>query len=610
MNRKHFLKNSFLATGAVLLPNAIWAFDKNNAIADKDLNKFISKPNLKRFKISTIGTKFFETELSIAKSESNLSLARKYFISENIKGIATPALLETANKESFVFIPELYQDKKLNGFMVKVCENGICEETKIFTHENQGFYAFWGKPYLNQPTLYHYNLDTFHLMRMHRENEKWINHRVMPIYPDEMLALYQQQLQQVKQEELTQQFGYDFEIHKDGFYQFLSLKNDWEQSILTKEKEAFEKANQAQVLSSEQNIVPLQTKELEFSYTNPFVPIYCKGDDLSYATIKPSIIYEEVPGTNIEIPNMPAYKTQDDLGDCRAFSLAVLLQFRTCQKWKSEIPDCKNPPADMAISYFGLLAYTNKTFLGDYTFRPNNGGFGMNEIIDEISKNGARLILESCKPFENLVKSFSLNSSYGLIKRNEYFNYLKSIYESLNNKDERLIKDCSLEILKLNNYVDLKFNQKTLKKALTKGDFDHFLYTLFFSECEMESFPSGFSARAYPADNMNVTTTEIKEQIVTGLKLRKPVIFPSLCVSQDKSNECTMSHSIVISGFKQVKNGLTTKDLFKIHNSWGLEWQLKNNDGWVDADTICQNTVKTNSANGYRIDSGSVIWLD
>jgi hypothetical protein len=370
-----------------------------------------------------------------------------------------------------------------------------------------------------------------------------------------------------------------------------------------------------------------------FSYTYPFEPIYCKGDDLSHAIIKPTIIYEEIAGTRIEIPDMPAYKTQDDIGDCRAFSLGVLLQNYTCRKWKSDIPDCKNPPADSAISYFGLMAYTNivpytteelqelkmegfseegliRAGAGN-TFQPNQkGARGMNEIIDDLSKNGSRLILESCRSSDAFAKSFSSSGQKGLDKRDEFFTYLKGIYERLKNTNANNIKDCSAEVSKLNNYVDLKFNQTTLKKALTKNNFDQFLYTLFFDECEKEQFPAGFSPQAYPADYMNVTPNDIKNQIIDGLRIGKPVLFPSLCVSKDQGDACSMSHSLVISGYKKVKDGSSKKDVFKLHNSWGPEWQKKNNDGWVDADVFCHNTVRTSSDNGYRIDSGSVIWID
>ncbi|MBD8081305.1 hypothetical protein [Chryseobacterium caseinilyticum] len=436
MNRKEFIKNSMMATGTFLLPNSIWASDKSFKFNPDISNKFSAKPNLKRFKISESGTKFFETELSINKSNVIVNLHRKFFISENTNGICTPALLQTDKKEHLIFIPELYQDKKHNGFIVKLCENGLCEETKVFIHENQGYFAFWGKEYLGSPTLYHYNVETFHLMRLHLENGQWINHRVMHIYPDEMTALYEQQLKEVQQGALAHQFGYDFEIHKDGFYQFLSLKNDWEQSILTREKEAYEKANPAKILTTTNRQKPVNEKALPFDYTNPFVPIYCKGDDLTHATVKPTIIYEEIAGTKIEIENMPAYKTQNGLGECRAFSLAALLQHYTCQKWKSDIPDCKNPPADSAISYFGMLAYTNQSIDQSGTFMPNQEKMrSMYSIIEDLSKSGNRLILESCKPFDSLVNNFSASVKGGHEKRDKFFQYLKDIYLSKKKSD-------------------------------------------------------------------------------------------------------------------------------------------------------------------------------
>lgn len=613
MNRKNFIKNSILASGAVLLPNSIWAFDKNIPVENRNLNKFISKPNLERFKVSETGTKFFETELSILKSDANLKLHRKFFISENIEGVCTPTLLETNHKESLVFIPELYKDKKNNGFIVKVCENGLCEETKIFTHENQGYYAFWGKEYLGNPTLYHYNAETFHLMRMHKENGNWINHRVIPIDPNEMTALYKKQLQQIDQEHLAHQFGYDFEIHKDGFYQFLTLKNDWEQCLLTKEKEFYEKEKPGKIFTNAIHVVTQSEKDPELIYTNPFVPIWCEGDNISYAITKPTVFYKEVAGTKIEIENMPAYKTQDDIGDCKAFSLAALLQHYTCQKWKSDIPDCKNPPPDMAISYFGLMAYTNQAPDVDNTFQPNQKkGRGMDDIINDLGvKYYNNLILESCNPFENLTKEFSLNGKNGLIKRDEFFNYLRNIFEKLKDTSETKIKDCTYEVEKLNAYVNLNFNQKTLKAALTKKDFDHFLYTLFFNDCKRELFPPGFSASSFPLDSMDVTPEEVKKQIIKGLKLNKPVLLPSLCIAKSSDGEFREGHSLVISGFKQVQNTKSSKDVFKVHNSWGIEWQKKNNNGWVDADILTQNTAQIKKNNGkLRIGSSSVIWLD
>ena len=348
----------------------------------------------------------------------------------------------------------------------------------------------------------------------------------------------------------------------------------------------------------------------EFSYSNPFLPIWCEGDDYSKAITKPTIFYKEVAGTKIEIDNMPAYKTQGELGECKAFSLAAILQQYVNTIWKSDIPDPKNPAADMAISHFGLMAYTNQIPNIDKTLRFNqSGGKSMNEVIDDLSRNGNKLILENSKPFENITKEFS--STLGLVKRDEFLNYLQHIFNNLKNSNVTKIKDCTNEILKLNSIVNLNFNQLNLKKSLTKKDFEQFLYSLFFDDCKMENFPSGFSAAAFPLDIMNVEPNDIKVQIIKGLRLNKPVLFPALCVSQNLGEECKLGHSLVFSGFKQVKINNIIKDVFKVHNSWGEEWQKINNDGWMDADLICQNTVRVKSKNGgYRIGSASVIWLD
>ncbi|PIF45928.1 hypothetical protein CLU96_2944 [Chryseobacterium sp. 52] len=374
--------------------------------------------------------------------------------------------------------------------------------------------------------------------------------------------------------------------------------------------------------------------EPEFSYTNPFVPIWCEGDDYSQAIIKPTIFYKEVSGTKIEIENMPAYKTQSHFGECKAFSLAAILQQYVNTKWKSDIPDPKNPPADMAISHFGLMSYTNRARYNgkslenllakgyskkdleikglDYSLQFNQEeGREMGDVIDELSKSGNRLILENCKPFENLTKEFNPKLNNGLIKKEEFINYLKNIFQSLKNSKVQNIKECTAEINTLNNFVNLNFNQETLKKALTKDSFDEFLYSLFFDECKMENFPSGFRAATFPLDSMNVTYNDIKLQVIKGLNIGKPVLFPSLCTSQNVGEICNESHSLVISGFKKVKNGNTQKDVLKIHNSWGEEWQKKNNEGWIDADIFVQNVAKLKTVDGnYRIGSSSVIWLD
>lgn len=348
--------------------------------------------------------------------------------------------------------------------------------------------------------------------------------------------------------------------------------------------------------------------------SNPFVPVYVQGDDTSRANPKPTVIYEEVPGSTSIIPNMPAYKTQDELGECRAFSMAALMQWYTCEKRKSEIPDCKNPPSNRAISYFGMMMYTHQDSEKNETFQPNqNKSRSMYDILNSVKLNGGEFILESCKPFDRLVNNFSTSGAAGLQKRDQFFAYLKKMYESNKGKTEADILDCPECINEINSKAGVNADMANLKKALTKDSYDKFLYALFFSGCKMPIFPAAYQTMAYPADGINATSNDLKNKIIEVLKKGKPVLYPNLCLVYESNNQCKLGHSIVISGHKRVcvKNSKTQcKDIFRVHNSWGEEWQKINNDGWISADEITDNVLKHEPGKLGRISSGSILWLE
>lgn len=346
---------------------------------------------------------------------------------------------------------------------------------------------------------------------------------------------------------------------------------------------------------------------------NPLVPVYSKGDDQSFALLKPDVVYVEVNNSKIVIPNMPAYKTQDDLGECRAFSLATIIQKFTCDKWKSDIPDCKNPPADSAISYIGMMVYTNnRDNAKSIEFNQKNIS-GMYEIISNLAKSGNKLILESCKPFDKMVNNFSTTGQVGLDKRDKFFSYLKDLYESRKRNTEANIADCPECLAEININIGLNADLSNLKKALTKKNYNEFIYSLFFDSCKMESFPASFSPRDYPDDKTFAQPSDIKNKVKEGLSKGKPVLFPALCFEKAEDGTCASVHSIVIAGYKKSCHPVeknNCRELFKVHNSWGASWQKANNDGWVDADILVQNVVRVKTDKGLKIASSSVLWLE
>ena len=329
-----------------------------------------------------------------------------------------------------------------------------------------------------------------------------------------------------------------------------------------------------------------------FSYTNPFVPIYCKGDDLSHAIIKPTIIYEEIAETKIEVSYMPAYKNQYELNFCRAFAVATLLQQLICKRFRTqddgEPMDCKNPPEDISISYFGMLSQTDKT-----------NGRTLLSLDDKVLSNPKRIyesldlykeigfvFLESDICFDNVMKTLREKNPDGEFNIDKLFPYLKGIYETQKSTDKNNIADCYDCIVTITKYSGLKISLDDLKTALSKKTYEHFLYSIFFGNCKEKYFVPILHVYAYPDSTINASEIDIINKTIEGLEDNCPVLMQFICVSQDTGYKCKLGHAIVISGYKKVKNGKNIKQVFKVHNSWGEEWQKINNDGWVDANIL------------------------
>jgi hypothetical protein len=385
--------------------------------------------------------------------------------------------------------------------------------------------------------------------------------------------------------------------------QYNSSSADWQRHELA----AFDETN-LYIEIKEGNFIVFEDED-QAPPLAAFVPIWCVGDDASHAITKPTVYYEEIEGSKIVIANMPAYQTQDDLSDCTTFALGVILQKHNCDEWTKDIPDCENPPNDLAISYFGLSIYTHNNTKEKKSYainseRPRN----MYDVLLEISRINL-FILESCKQFYKLVESFSLNGQAGFDKRDRFFEYLNKLYKQKNAQEEDDVTDCSEcldEIVKLTGMNVESFN---MKKALSKDSFDKFLYSLFFDNCELFPFADGYKPNAYPRDNADVSPNEVKNKVIEILKKNKPVYLTNLCIEKISTNECNSLHALVVSGYKKVyqsSNPNKRKELFKLHNSWGEDWQKQNNNGWVDAD-ILVNHIDLQDG---RIPSQTLVWID
>ena len=143
-------------------------------------------------------------------------------------------------------------------------------------------------------------------------------------------------------------------------------------------------------------------------------------------------------------------------------------------------------------------------------------------------------------------------------------------------------------------------NEFDFIKALKQNNVSLFFKYLFFDGCKSKKVDKSLNVYHLNFyDNLSFTSIDtVIQAIKNTLNIYKCPI--SICGSKQFINTSgynlpsysprvynveNTTHSLLISGYKKVIDPKTgeEKELFKVHNSWGKNWQIANNNGWVDA---------------------------
>lgn len=527
-------------------------------------------------KISIIESINYSDKL-VSKSKST-TLYKTTFVFTDINGlkheIPEAFYCDTVSEDSFK--PCIYFDGNNYYFLICCLDNG----SKIYCYKyNEKFNfskeiiydgtylissAFFGKLVNNEPVVYFYEPNsTIYTKISQRKNGRWINNVA----------------------ELTLE-------------DFINVKK------IVKPVQTFNEIYKQ---------YPFKHYKTIREYTNP---IYCIGDDISNAKIKPTIIYYEKANSRIEINGMPIAQQQSELGECKAFAYAALIQKHICDL--DFIRDCNNCDTSKTISYFGFIANTWIDQNGDFDFERKNE-FSMKELLvySGIINDGS-FYNDSCKPFYKI--SEALSGSDGIKKKDEFLLFLQNTYANykstiLSNKTQN---ELFATITYFTNMDKIYFN---FKKALYEDSFSKFIKILFFDTCPTSKLPKylWMGAEYYPNAKTKgiVNNEDIMYNINYALRQKKPVLLSNLCGIKNIDgtwNDSLPPHSLLITGYKEVyeKNKPTTlKKLYKIHNSYGLQWQKEHNDGWVDAENLISSmTMVWDKENKYlRYSNDSMLFL-
>jgi hypothetical protein len=169
----------------------------------------------------------------------------------------------------------------------------------------------------------------------------------------------------------------------------------------------------------------------------------------------------------------------------------------------------------------------------------------------------------------------------------------KMSFREVNKEMLDYIQNLSVQIKK--DFLKVTTND-FIFSALKKKSFSEFLFKVFFGNCIPENFNAPKNYEYFPQNNdISVSKDSAIKQIASVLKSQRPIIIDSLCITVKKDNPqiCQVVHSTVISGYKKVcKSATDCKELFRIHNCDGKEWQDKTG-GWYDAEILLNNQINT-----------------
>ncbi|MEK6627419.1 MAG: hypothetical protein AABY53_02240 [Bdellovibrionota bacterium] len=317
--------------------------------------------------------------------------------------------------------------------------------------------------------------------------------------------------------------------------------------------------------------------------------------------------------TIVEIHNMPRVRSQDSLPLCYAFSAATIAQKKACDADDDTFQDrsdpnfcSKIPPLSAKeISPFSMMAWAKA---------PIGGGDGASALDN--SHRTFSFIPESCLPFDQIANNITNKDPKAIDKLMTEIDrlYNKNRIENENKKREEverrgateagvaICESCSVDnalVRQINDGFGIVASVPTVFEALEKETFSEFLYSVMLGKqallpkCKKTGFIPFPRPKfdEYPKRETNAKKRDLLPKIIEVLKTKNPIQVGGVCLQKDlNTGGCKISHAIVVSGHKQVCNPLNQcRDLVKVHNSWGAEWQRKYNNGWVDAQTMIEN---------------------
>jgi hypothetical protein len=300
-----------------------------------------------------------------------------------------------------------------------------------------------------------------------------------------------------------------------------------------------------------------------------------------------------------------------------------MAQYQICKSNPTLFPDCSKVPRDKEVSPFSALAWmhtdtgsgvhelqnhSNLTFYGDIGGASDGLANARGDFV---------FATDSCMPFDQFANAHGLEADAELKEifqqiDNEYITYAKK--KEIEKTEGEFCENC--EVARAVNRLKLPLSLDEIKSSLAASkkagkNSKQAMYDLTIGNCKdaitldqspkFDEFPKGY-AKAFKDKDKGTLKQFTYDALIGKVKdvlkgpppgdKGNPLAFDGVCLEY-AGKECKKgrAHSVVISGYRKVckKNGdcvADCRDVVKVQNSWGKDWQIKNDDGWVDAKTL------------------------
>ncbi|EPZ50125.1 hypothetical protein M902_1010 [Bacteriovorax sp. BAL6_X] len=302
----------------------------------------------------------------------------------------------------------------------------------------------------------------------------------------------------------------------------------------------------------------------------------------------------------VEVKTNPIVRDQDGFGTCYLFAMTSLMD-QSCLK-------SGNCTKDDQISVLDVLGKTQLKSGDQSEFLGLNGG-NLSQVIDALTKGekvSLKFAKEECAPYQQIENYNNPDNDFRIVN----YPQLLAINEIYHQVKDSSLKDgvcnkCTEDFFK--DFFPFSSSMlESLSRAATKitsiNAFEEFLNEVLIpkkcqeDKSQIKLAPIGFKQeRISDVEKFRNKMTELfekdKSAAISSCTWTRYCNDPSIkymemCPKEQRKRYCG-GHAYLLSGFRKICDDKNKcRNQYRVHNSWGKNFEVFNDNGWVNEDSL------------------------